>query len=110
MPDGPMELWFAVFAGDGRFMGAAPAAQQPSWVWRNGQPCCNYSPVNVQVRHGGTPRTGMICAVSRQARTWRPLWPLPLDVPQPLQPGDFVHIVDGVISMIPEASCTELNW
>lgn len=99
-PDGPVELWFFVFATDGSFMGAAQARQQPSWLWRDGRLCCDYSPVRITITHGGTYSTGLICAVA--GGMYRPLWPLSLGEPQELKAGDFITIIDGLISLIPE--------
>jgi hypothetical protein len=102
MTDGPAELWFAVFADDGAFMGATRTARQPSWLWRDGRLCCDYSPLRVTVRYGGRFQTGLICAISPQTRTWRPLWPVSLGPPERLRPGDFITVADGVIALIPE--------
>lgn len=104
MTDGPVELWFAVFADDGAFMGAARTVRQPSWLWRDGTLCCDYSPVRVAVRYGGTYSTGLICAISPQTRTWKPLWPVSLGPPHELKRGDDITVTDGVIAFIPELS------
>ena len=102
IPDGPVELWFAVFAGDGAFMGAARATRKPAWLWRDGRLCCDYSPVVIRMQYPGCFRTGLICAVSPQARTWRPLWPVSLGPPGELGRGDYMTVTEGVISLIPE--------
>lgn len=102
LPDGPAELWFAVFADDGAFMGAAPAAGTPRWLWRDGRLCCDYSPVRITVRHPGRYQTGLICAVSLETRTYRPLWPLSLSPPGELRHGDSITIADGIIALTPE--------
>lgn len=99
-PDGPVELWFFVFATDGSFMGAAQARQQPSWLWRDGRLCCDYSPVRVSVQYRGMYATALICAVAGDR--YRPLWPLSLGEPQELRSGDNITIANGVISLIPE--------
>jgi hypothetical protein len=102
IPDGPVELWFVVFADDGAFMGAAHADRQPAWRWRDGQLCCDYSPVRITVQHQGRYQTGLICAVSPQTRAWRPLWPLSLGPSHELKRGDTITVTDGVISLIPD--------
>jgi len=100
LPDGPVELWVAVFTGDGEFMGAAPAQTQPRWLWRDGRLSCNYTPVVVEVTHGGTYATGLICAVAGGA--WQPLWPVTLGPPHKLRPGDDITITDGIIAITPD--------
>ena len=102
IPDGPVELWFAVFAGDGAFMGAARAARQPAWLWHDGRLCCDYGPVVIRMQHPGRYQTGLICAVSPQARTWHPLWPVTLGPPGSLRRGDWMTVTDGIIALIPE--------
>jgi hypothetical protein len=101
-PDGPAELWFLVFATDGAFMGAARIWRQPSWLWRGGKLCCDYSPVRIRIEHAGTYSTGLICVVSPGTQVYRPLWPLSLGKPQYLGKHDFMTIEDGIIALTPE--------
>jgi hypothetical protein len=102
MTAGPVELWVIVFTDDGAFMGAARAARQPAWLWRGGRLCCDYSPVHVLVQHPGRYQTGLICAVSPQSRTYRPLWPISLGPSHKLRRGDNITITDGIIALTPE--------
>jgi hypothetical protein len=101
-PDGAVKLWFFVFATDGAFMGAAQVTRPPGWLWRDGRLCCDYSPVHVRMTHGGTYSTGLICAVSPDRQVYRPLWPLSLGKPGKLRAGDYLTVVDGIISLIPD--------
>lgn len=103
LPDGPVELWVAVYAGEGLLMGAAPMTEPLAWLWRGGQLCLAYGPVRVIMRQPGTYSYGMICAVTagEQAAPFAPLWRIGLGKPQEMRPGDDVHILDGVIALIP---------
>jgi hypothetical protein len=100
--DGAAELWVAVFTADWTLMGAAPAAPRPPLVWRGGRLCLDYSPVYVTIRRRGIYRTGVICAVMRGARQYRPLWPVGLGEPKELRPGDDMTILDGIIEIDPD--------
>lgn len=102
MDAGPVELWVIVFADDGAFMGAARAARQPAWLWRDGRLCCDYSPVRVPVQYPGRYQTGLICAVSPKTRAYRPLWPISLGPPHKLRRGDDITITDGIIALTPD--------
>jgi hypothetical protein len=100
--DGAAELWVAVFADDGTFMGAAPCPATPGLVWRDGRLCLVYSPVLVTMRRAGRYQTGVICAVMRGARQYRPLWPVSLGTPHELRAGDSMTILDGIIAITPD--------
>lgn len=99
LPDGPAELWMAVFSTAGEFMGAAPARRTPAWRWRNGRLCLDYSPVRIVLRTGGWYETGVLCAVVPGARAYRPLVRLPLGKPAELRAGDVITVADGVIEI-----------
>jgi hypothetical protein len=112
MPDGPVVLWIAVFTAAGELMGAAPAELRPAWLWRDGRLCVAYGPVTVTVFSPGWYAFGVICAVplselgashSRVSRMpFVPLWRISLGEPQELRAGDNIHVLDGVVAIIPE--------
>jgi hypothetical protein len=100
--DGAAELWVAVFADDWTFMGAALATPRPRLLWRDGRLCLGYSPVRVPIVRAGAYKTGVICAVMRGARQYRPLWQVGLGKSQKLRAGDDITITDGVIAITPD--------
>ena len=102
IPPGPVELWVAVFDTDGEFMGAAQAPPRLATTWRAGQLAFAYTPLQVVMQRGGWYKTGVICAVNRQARAYRGLWPVSLGEPGELRPGDTITITDGVIAVTPD--------
>lgn len=102
MPDGPVELWVAVFADDGHFMGAERTQERPAWRWRHGTLAMDYSPVRVVMRHGGRYHTGVLCAVNPAARAYRALFAVSLGEPRKLRAGDDMLISDGVIAIRPD--------
>jgi hypothetical protein len=102
MTAGPVHVVVIVFTDDGEFMGAAPAARQPRWLWRDGCLCIDYSPVTVTAVRPGRYGTGLICAVSPGTGIYQPLWPVSLGPSHELRRGDDIIITDGVIAIIPE--------
>jgi len=104
LPDGPVELWFAVYDADGMLMGAAPATVPPTWLWRDGRLCLAYGHVRVIMSRPGTYDHAVICAVSvmPQGAPFAPLWRIGLGKPQELRAGSDMHIVDGVVAIIPD--------
>ncbi len=100
-PPGPVQLWFAVFTGDGELMGAEPVTR-PRWQWRDGCLCLGYSPVHVTVARPGRFSTGLICAVSPGTGIFRPLWPVSLGPGRDMRAGDNITVEDGVIALRPE--------
>jgi hypothetical protein len=108
MPAGPVDLWVVIVAEEGEVMGAAPAGRT-GWRWAGGRLCYQYGPVRVPVLFAGRYATGHICAVSEQARVYRPLWAVGLGEPQDLRAGDTLTITDGYIAVTPEgATATRL--
>ncbi len=103
MPAGPVELWVVIVTGDDEVMGAAPATRT-GWRWVGGRLCYQYGPVQVPVLFAGRYATGHICAVSEQARVYRPLWAVGLGEPQDLRAGDTLTITDGYITISPAGS------
>jgi hypothetical protein len=102
LPEGDVEVWVAVFTDDGRFMGGSIAAERPSWLWRGGNLCCDYSPVVVEVILPGVYSTGLICAVSPAAKVYRGIWPISLGEGRRMRRGDHITIVDGIIEIKPD--------
>ena len=104
MPDGPVELWFAVYSADGILMGAAPATAPLTWCWRDGRLCLAYGAVFVIMSRAGTYDYAMIGAVSLspQGSPFAPLWRIGLGKPQELRAGDSMSILDGVVALIPD--------
>lgn len=112
LPEGDVELWFAVFTDDGEFMGAAPAQSRPRWLWRGGKLCCDYSPVVITMMRQGRYSTGLICAVSPVTRAWQPLLPVGLGKPGELKAGNTITIIDGIIAMtfgLPDPAAAPVN-
>ena len=104
MPDGPVELWFAVYDAGGVLLGAAPATQPASWLWRDGRLCLAYGHVRVELSRPGIYDHAVICAVSAlpQGSPFRPLWRISLGEPRELRAGDDIHILDGVVAILPD--------
>lgn len=106
MPDGPVELWFAVYTAGGTLMGSAPATAPLAWYWRDGQLCVAYGPVHVVMSRPGRFEYAMICAVSAmpQGSPFAPVWRISLNPKNELRAGDTMEIADGVIALLPDPS------
>jgi hypothetical protein len=102
IPDGPVNLWIAVTSTTGEIMGAAPAKTAATWLWRDGRLCLGYGPVSVVVTRAGRYASGLICAVSPDTRTFRPMWRITLGRSRYLDAGQVIHILDGVVALTPE--------
>lgn len=103
VPDGPVELWFAVYDAGGTLLGAAPATGPLTWCWRDGRLCLAYGHVRVVLSRPGVYDHAVICAVSvmPQGSPFAPLWRIGLGEPHELRAGDDIHILDGVVAIIP---------
>ncbi len=103
VPDGPVELWFAVYDAGGVLLGAAPATRDPAWVWRGGRLCLAYGRVRVEMDRPGVYDYAVICAVSLLpgGSPFAPLWRIGLGEPHELRAGDDIHILDGVVAILP---------
>lgn len=97
LPDGPVELWVAVFDAGGELMGAAPTPAHTSpWAWRAGRLCVGYA-VTVPVTRAGRYAAGLVCAVNPAARAWAPVFAVDLGPPQLVRPGNTIMVTDALI-------------
>ena len=115
VPDGPVSLWFVVFSTDGRIMGAARASLDPGWEWRGGRLCIGYGHVRVVMSWSGWYDSAVIVAVPQAAEVdavaglpadatpYAPMWRIGLGEPRELRAGDDLHILDGVLAIVPMA-------
>lgn len=108
VPDGPVELWFAVFDAAGTLLGAAPATAPLAWYWRDGRLNLAYGTVGVVLSRPGTYDYAMICAVSAmpQGSPFAPVWRISLSPKHELRAGDNIWITDGLIAIVPDAPLT----
>lgn len=82
LPDGPVELYMAVYSADGAAMGVGPVLAPPCWRWHGGCLAVDYGDAHVLARERGVPAVAYLVAVaagSRDPVMWRPALRLDLD-------------------------------
>jgi hypothetical protein len=101
LPEGPVTLWMAVFSDARQLLGSAPATGLPSWLWRDGRLSIDYGTVHVGVLAEGRYQTAFIIAVS--GGRYVPVFRIGLGKPQLVRPGTTMTILDGRITLTPDA-------
>jgi hypothetical protein len=85
LPDGPVDLFMAVFGADGSVMGVAPVTAPPAWRWHDGSLTVDYGDTHVPAGRPGVPRAAYLVAVAAGSGApvlWRPALRVVLDWPQ----------------------------
>lgn len=107
LPDGPVILGIAVLTEDGEVMGAARCRHPPAWLWRASRLCIGYGETVITIARGGTYAAGLIVAMPA---AWTgpgpvplaPMWRISLGRPAELRAGNSMHVLDGVVAIIPD--------